>query len=139
MKTKRGNVEIIFMLIVIILLFVLTFSVYILYIQITTYVIPVKQDIFYIVQNAYLSLNKDGLEYSDYEINNYNLTKRVNEILKLNYPKCELKTIYYIKSSNRVHVQVCVNIKPIILSGYIGDLKLNITDNIKLKMMEVKK
>lgn len=138
MRKNKGSIEIIFLLVILIVLLILTFCVYILYIQITTYIVPIKQDIFYIVQNAYFSLNNECLEYNDYEVDNNNLKSRVSEILLINYPESKLEKIYYNSQENTVDIEMSVVVEPMILKNYIGNIKLKIKDTIKLKMMEVK-
>ena len=138
-KNKKGSIEIIFLFIIVTILIIITFCIYILYIQITTQVTPIKQDMFYIVQNAYFSLNKESLEYNDYKIDNYKLYNKVNDILISNHPEVTLEKIYYYSIENCVYVEITVIVKPIVFKDYIGNIKLKIKDTIKLKMMDVKK
>lgn len=139
MNKKSGHVEIIFLMLFITIIIVLVFSIYILYTQIVTNITPIKQDLFYIVQNSYLSLNKNDLEYNEYSIDNSTLEERVGKVLENNHSNCKLESISYDINSNIVHVRIVINIEPIILNNYIGNLQLFIEDDIKLKMMEVSK
>lgn len=137
LNKKIGNIEIVFMLFLFMIMMILSFIIYMLYTQIMTYVLPPKQDLFYIVQNAYLSLNKNELEYNYYEIDENTLRQKVEQILSLNYTYCKLDNIIYYKDQNKVFVEITVFIEPIILKDYLGNFKLKIKDIIKLKMMEV--
>lgn len=138
MKNRKGSIEIVFLTFIICIFIILSFIVYILYVQITTYVIPIKQDLFYIVQNSYFSLNQNKLEYEDYIVNNNELRKRVHKILSINHPEVILSNIYYNYNNNKIYVEIIINIKPIVLGEYIKNIKIKIKDTIKLKMMEVK-
>ena len=138
MKRKTGNVEIIFLMFIITVLIIFSFVIYVLYVQITTYIIPIKQDVFYIVQNSYLALNQNNLEYDDYVINSNELEHKVNVILKKNHPEAKVITILYDYNKNKVYIEIVINIKPIVLGDYIGNMNIKIKDEIKLKMMEVK-
>lgn len=139
MNKKNGHIEIIFLLFILIIMSIFIFSLYILHTQIATSIIPIKQDLFYIVQNSYLSLQESNLEYNQYIIDNALLKERVGSILEKNYSNCRLENISYDLNNNSVHVEVIASIKPVILDGYIGNLNLNIKDDVKLKMMEVSK
>lgn len=137
-KTKKGNIEIVFLLLLFTLLVIMSFCIYILQIQVATYVLPPKQDLFYIVQNAYLSLDSGKLEYNQYDMDEQALKQRVEEILYLNYHYCHLDQISYNQSEKTVDIEISVDIEPIVLKNYIGSLKRKIKDTIKLKTMEVK-
>lgn len=135
---KKGNVEILFLTLIVFFLMVVFSVLYILYVQINTFVYPIKQDLFYIVQNAYLSLNKDELSYYNYDIDEYVLNDKVAQIIKLNYDDVNLESLRYNKNTKNVEVIVNIKIKSIVLSNKIGNINLKVKDNIKLKMMEVK-
>jgi len=137
-NNKKGNAEIVFLVFVVTILIIFLFIIYILYIQITTYIIPIKQDLFYIVQNSYFALNQIKLEYQDYYINEGELKGKIYSILKTNYPKARINYVKYDYNVNKVRIEVIVPIKPVILQDYIGDINFKIRDNIKLKTMEVK-
>lgn len=134
---KKGNIEILFLTVLIFCIIIIISITYILYIQINTFVYPIKQDLFYIVQNSYMSLNKEKLSYYEYDINQEILNEKVSKIIKLNYNNVDLEYLKYNKESGNVEIVVVVEIKPFVLSSQIGNIKLKIKDNIKLKMMEV--
>lgn len=138
MRKTSGNVEIIFLMFIFSILIIVSFILYTIYVQINTYIIPIKQDLFYIVQNSYFSLSQSNLEYNDYAVDNNKLKDRVSKILKLNYPNVTLNNINYNYSENKVYVEVIVNVNPVVLSNYIGNIKIKMKDVVKLKMLEVK-
>lgn len=137
-KEKKGTIEILAISIMMLVFIIVFVSVYLLYLQINTYVYPIKEDIYYIVQNSFLSLNKEELAYANYSIDEELMFKKVNTILKLNYKDVELKKLKYDKNDNYVDVEMIINIKPVIMRDTIGDIKLNIKDKVKIKLMEVK-
>lgn len=137
LQFKRGSIETFFIAILFILMIIAMSVIYILYIQINTYIYPIKQDIFYIVQNAYMSLNKEKLSYYEYDINEFELNERITELMNLNYNNVNVEKIEYNENSNEIEIIVLVNFKPILLTNQIGNVKLRIKDTIKLKMMEV--
>lgn len=137
MKNKKGYVELIFLMLATLLIITITFCGYMIYVQITTYFIPLKQDLFYIVQNAYFSLNKDNLEYNEYLVDNNLLFNRIDTVLKSNYNNCSLYSIKYNNINNSIDLTISVNMEPVVLKTIIGKLKFKINDNIKLKTLEV--
>lgn len=137
-KKKQGEIEIIAISIIMLILIIMFISVYLLYLQINSYVYPIKEDIYYIVQNSFLSLDKEELAYANYHIDEDIMFKKVNTILKLNYKEVELKSLKYDKNTNYINVEIFINIKPIIMEKSIGNFKLILKDKIKIKLMEVK-
>jgi len=134
---KKGSVELLFLTILFFFIIILTSVTYILYVQINAFVYPIKQDLFYIVQNSYMSLDKEKLSYYEYDIDQEVLNEKVSKIIKLNYNNVDLEDLKYNKESGNVEIVVVINIKPLVLSSQIGNIKLKIKDTIKLKMMEV--
>lgn len=127
-----------FLMILIIFMLTLSFGIYLLYTQITSYVIPPMQDIFYIVQNSYFSLNKDDLSYNMYTVDSNILRNKVENILKKNYSYCSLDDINFDKNQKKVYVKINIKIEPVFLKNYIGNINLKYKDVVKLKNMEVK-
>ncbi len=137
---KKGNIEITFLTILIFAFIVILMVVYVIYVQINTMVYPIKQDLFYIVQNAYLSMNKDELAYYVYNVDNNLLKEKVEEIIKFNYPNKDIcvKNIYYDTNNNEVNIKLEYKLKPLLLEDLIGDIDLTLNEKVKLKMMEVR-
>ncbi len=137
-KFKKGNIEVFFITILFMILIISISVIYILYIQINTYIYPIKQDVFYIVQNSYMSLNKEKLSYYEYDVDAEELNQRIKNLIELNYDNVEIEKINYNGDINKIEITILVNIKPILLTNQIGNINLKINDTIKLKMMEVK-
>lgn len=137
-KFKKGNIEVFFITILFMILIISISVIYILYIQINTYIYPIKQDVFYIVQNSYMSLNKEKLSYYEYDVDAEELNQRIKNLIELNYDNVEIEKINYNVDLNKIEITISVNIKPILLTNQIGNINLKINDTIKLKMMEVK-
>lgn len=139
-KSKRGNVEIIFLTIFVVILLIILSATYICYLQINSIIYPIKQDLFYIVQNSYFSLDKEELSYSNYEINEVELRMKIDRIISLNYPNKNVKieNVSFNKLTETVDIEIEIILRPIILSNKIGSLKIFMVDKIKLKNMEVK-
>lgn len=138
-KNKKGNIEIIFLTCFILATFIILSSIYILYVQINSIIYPIKQDIFYIVQNAYFSINKDKLAYYVYSVDEKILKSKIEELIKLNYPNknIEISEISYNNDKNTVDIELTLKMDPLILKEKINKISINIKDSIKLKMMEV--
>ncbi len=136
---KRGSLEISVLTLVILIFVLIMFCIYVLYIQINCYIYPIKQDLFYIVQNSYFSLDKSNLKYYNYVIDETDMYYNIQNILTLNYNgKVNLNSISYDEGTNYVNISVEVRVTPLVLSDIIGDkFTLIIQDRIKLKMMEV--
>ena len=137
-KFKKGNIEVFFITILFMILIISISVIYILYIQINTYIYPIKQDVFYIVQNSYMSLNKEKLSYYEYDVDVEELNQRIKNLIELNYDNVEIEKINYNGDLNKIEVTILVNFNPILLTNQIGNVNLRINDTIKLKMMEVK-
>ncbi len=136
-KRKKGSVEIIALCVMMLILIIIFISIYLLYLQINTYVYPIKEDIYYIVQNSFLSLSKEELAYSNYFVDEELMFKKVDTILKLNHKEAELKSLKYNVDNNYVDVEIVINIKPVIMYKKIGNIKLKLNDRVKIKLMEV--
>lgn len=140
MNKKRGNILFIMVFIGFVLIILILMQVYILYIQINSFVYPIKQNIFYIVQNTYFSIDKESLKYYDYKVNEDLMIKKINSIIKLNYNNCvSINDIKYDYLKNEIKINYTVHFSPIVFKNIIGKTKdINFEDNIKLKNMEVK-
>lgn len=136
-KKNLGNVEILFVTFFIIVLISSVCVFYILYTQINYSIYPIKQDLFYIVQNAYFSFDNKELGYYNYSINEEMLKEKIMFLLYKNHNGVCLESLKYDNSKNVVVIKVSVKIKPIILSSIIGDKIIVINEEVKLKNMEV--
>lgn len=137
---KKGNMLIITIFVIIIVFLLILSSCLLIYFQINGQVYKIKQDIFYVVQNSQMSLNKAELSYSNYQIDENILKNRVNEILKLNNSNLDINIINldYNQNTNYVYVKLAIKIKPIINNNFINNINITLNESIKLKIMEVK-
>lgn len=140
MNSKKGNIEIIFLILIILFILLIMCIIFILYIQINSNIYVIKNDLFYIVQNAYFSLNSEELAYNNYDINNDKLNRDIQYLLNLNFPnnKIVYNSIIYDQNDNFVIIDLDLIIEPLILKDIIESFRVNIKDKIKLKLMEVK-
>lgn len=134
---KKGSIEIIFVSFFVICLLLIFSTIFLLYTQINSSVYRIKQDISYIVQNAYMSFNNDELAYFNYVINEDELKSRVNTLITKNYTNVELQNLYYDKNNNVINIEVLIKVKPVIFSSVIGDINLTVKDGVKLKLMDI--
>ncbi|MDF2865830.1 MAG: hypothetical protein K0R72_648 [Clostridia bacterium] len=140
MKNRRGSIEIVVLTLVIIFIFIILTAIFLLHIQINSCIYNVKSDLFYIAQNAYIAANYNELSYANYEFDNILLNEKIVYLLKLNHPnyKFTINEIKYEYKEKSVLIDINILVEPIILNNLIGNINLNIRDNFKLKLMEVK-
>ncbi|MEG2646245.1 MAG: hypothetical protein RSA08_04375 [Clostridia bacterium] len=136
---KKGNIEIIALTFFVLVILIIIFLFFSLYIQINSFIYPIKQDLFYIVQNAAISMNEKELSYYNYLVDENTLKKKIEKIIEKNYgAKVKLSEISYDKQDNKVNIEVYVIVDPIVLNKVIKPFKLKIKDEVKLKLLEIK-
>jgi len=138
--SKRGNGIIIVMIFIFLLFFILSMiSFYILHFESNLIIDKVKQDVFYIVQNAFFSINKNDFKYYSYKIDENLMKQRINSLIYLNYnDKVKVNSIKYDYAKNMVYIHYEIEFEPVVFKNDIGNRKITLEDNIKLKSMEVK-
>lgn len=136
---NKGNAYILFITITFSITILFFLIIFMLFMQINNQVYKLKQDVFYIVQNSYFSLNQESFSYSDYIIDNKELFEKVNYIMQKNNPDGNVKIIsmYYDYKKNKVNISYALKLKPVVLGDIIKDININFNDDIKLKGMEV--
>lgn len=85
LNAKRGNILVISMFVVIILLLIIISYIFITYTCLLSDIMALKTDLFYICQNALLSLNYNDFALNKYTIDYEMLQKNINNLLYLNY------------------------------------------------------
>lgn len=140
MNRKRGSIEIFILAMIIIFTCIILSAIFLLYIQINSVIYSIKSDLFYIAQNGYIAADYKELAYSNYKIDNKILEEKITELIRLNHPnyKIDINNIAYNQSTNNIIMDIDLVIEPIVLRKIIGDITLNIRENVKLKLMEVK-
>ena len=136
---NKGNAYILFITITFSITILFFLIIFMLFMQINNQVYKLKQDVLYIVQNSYFSLNQESFSYSDYIIDNKELFEKVNYIMQKNNPDGNVKIIsmYYDYKKNKVNISYTLKLKPVVLGDIIKDININFNDDIKLKGMEV--
>ena len=134
---KQGNIEVIFLVIIFLIFIVILMIIYFLYMQINIQIFPLKQDIFFIVQNAYFSINMEELAYNNYLVDEVILKDKIQNLISINYNNVFIEKLSYDKYVNKVKINLKVDIYPIILEKFIGKFSVNIYDEVKLKTMDV--
>lgn len=134
---KRGNIEVIFLVVIFLIFIVILMIIYFLYMQINIQIFPLKQDIFFIVQNAYFSINMEELAYNNYLVDEVILKNKIQNLISINYNNVFIEKLSYDKYVNKVKINLKVDIYPIILEKFIGKFSVNIYDEVKLKTMDV--
>ncbi|MEG1141229.1 MAG: hypothetical protein RSE41_02020 [Clostridia bacterium] len=135
---KKGNIEITVLSLFAIVLVILISCVLLLYTEINNTILAVKNDLFYISQNAYFAMDSSEIVYNNYVVDNSKLNEIVSSLIKLNYPNNDITLNKIEYKDKKVYVDLNIKLKPVVLSSIIGDINLNIKDEIKLTMMEVK-
>ena len=138
---KKGNSIIIVMIFIFLIVFILSMlAFYLLYYQSNLIISKVRQDMFYIVQNTSFSINKNNFKYYNYEIDENLMKQKINTLINLNYNgKVTINNIIYDYSKNAVNISYTIHFKPVVFTSIIGNTKdINLSDQIKIKSMEVK-
>lgn len=112
-------------------------AIYFLYMQINLQVYPIKQDIFYIVQNSYFAINIEELAYNNYIVDESVLKDKIQSLIGINYSNVVIENLIYDKNINKIKIELKIEISPIILKKYIGNINITVYDEIKLKTMDV--
>lgn len=82
---KNGNIVLSIFPMFVILVIASLFIVIVIYSQIIIGIINIKSDIFYIVQNSIIKLNKDELSYGKYVIDEKALKEQISSLILKNY------------------------------------------------------
>lgn len=135
---KKGGIELIIVSMMVTILIIFVVSICLLYIQINTYVYPIKEDIYYIVQNSFVVINKYELAYGDYVFDDKLMFEKVDLLISLNHKEAKLLKLNYNKNTNYVDVEVNLKVKPIILQNLLGEIDLKLKDRVKVKLMDVR-
>lgn len=134
---KKGNIEVTFLSMIFVFLIIVLMTVYFLHMQINLQIYPIKQDIFYIVQNSYFSMDINELAFNNYVVDEKILKEKIQNLININYDNVVIEQLEFDKSIKKVKIKLKVSVSPIILKNYIGDINIIIYDEIKLKTMDV--
>ena len=134
---KKGNIEVTFLSMIFVFLIIVLMTVYFLHMQINLQIYPIKQDIFYIVQNSYFSMDINELAFNNYVVDEKILKEKIQNLININYDNVVIEQLEFDKNIKKVKIKLKVSVSPIILKNYIGDINIIIYDEIKLKTMGV--
>lgn len=134
---KKGNIEVTFLSMIFVFLIIVLMIVYFLHMQINLQIYPIKQDIFYIVQNSYFSMDINELAFNNYVVDEKILKEKIQNLININYDNVVIEQLEFDKNIKKVKIKLKVSVSPIILKNYIGDINIIIYDEIKLKTMDV--
>ena len=134
---KKGNIEVTFLSMIFVFLIIVLMTVYFLHMQINLQIYPIKQDIFYIVQNSYFSMDINELAFNNYIENEKILKEKIQNLININYDNVVIEQLEFDKNIKKVKIKLKVSVSPIILKNYIGDINIMVYDEIKLKTMDV--
>ena len=134
---KKGNIEVTFLSMIFVFLIIVLMTVYFLHMQINLQIYPIKQDIFYIVQNSYFSMDINELAFNNYVVDEKILKEKIQNLININYDNVVIEQLEFDKKIKKVKIKLKVSVSPIILKNYIGDINIMVYDEIKLKTMDV--
>ena len=136
-RNRKGSIELLCFTLLICTWIILV-SVYVmLNIQINAQIYPIKQDLFFFVQNAYFAFHQQSLEYENYSVEQAVLQQKIIHLISEKYTEVEVTKLYWDASQKQVKIQLIVKIRPVILSKMIGEIPVIVTEEVKLKMMDV--
>lgn len=134
---KKGSIEILCLTLFMTIMILITGTLYFLYMQINGQVISIRKDIFYIVQNAFFSLQSEELAYENYVIDQTVLTERIATLITKSYHQVKIEEIQYNEREKKVEITLQMTVTPVLLSSKIGKIPLLLHEKIKLRNMEV--
>lgn len=139
-KTKQGNMVIAVGLIVLVLIFGVTF---LLYYQINIITESIRQDLFYVSNSSLLSFDTSDLAYAKYTVD-VNKTKEIMEyLLNKNYQNSAVKEIkitnldiIYEKDKVRLDTEIKVKFKSVITIGGKDEHEFKMEEQVKITLLE---
>ena len=135
---KKGFSSILSILSIAITIIVVIITLFIMYIfQINFEIYKVKKDLFYIVQNVYISLDQNEIIYNNYSFNIEKMEEKIQLLINENLNNSEnvkIENLSY--ENNYINIKLSISINPII--NIFDKTKIIIEDKIKIKLLEVK-
>ena len=139
-KNKQGNMIIAVGLIVLVLIFAVTF---LLYYQVNIITESIRQDLFYVSNSSLLSFNTSDLAYGKYTVD-VNKTKKIMEyLLNKNYQNGSVKDIkitnldvIYEQDKVRLDAEIKVKFKSVITIGGKNEHEFKMKEQVKIALLE---
>ncbi len=138
---KKGIINICFIFFGIIIILIITF-VYILYFQVGTITKHIKSELYYTLMNGVIELDKEELSYSKYNINNFELEKRLekwaDEIAKgkMNVQRVEIVEVLTDALVDMAKIKVKLKVTFVPLIKIRGELTFDLQDEIDLMLLK---
>ena len=119
------------------ILFLIIFSIVIIYFQVFIKVKYIEQDLKFIVKNqAVLNADKELLKLNVYRFNIENMKSSIEENLQIKYSNLTVFDIKYKEDDNSFYISLDYEIFPTILFNN-KKVKLRLNKKVKFKLMEV--
>ncbi len=137
---KKGSLLLTYVVaLFIVVLIIIIFVIFAFQISISSKILTIRKDLFYISQNCFMAFDKTALEYNEYIMDNTKMKEIVSDIIFKNYDgTVTLKDVSYDKNTNEVKISVNIKISPIIKTNYINEVIVPLEEKYKLKLMEGK-
>ena len=133
---KKGSILIFSIYLGILIIILLISFLIILYIQLNTQILVLKEDIYYIVQDVISNKYFYDFSYFEFNIDNERIKNDINDVLNERNVTAKILNIVYDKKENVFLLDMKMLIKPIVFEDYIKEYKYNIKEKIKFKIME---
>ena len=136
---KRGIILISYILLIFSIVMILYIFAFVIFkFQVTTKILSIRKDLFYISQNSVMALDKELLSYNEYNMDKHMLEELITKLIKNNYGnKVQLRNVEYNYKTNEITIEIDLLIKPIFSFGIIKEQKISLKETSKLKLMEV--
>lgn len=139
-KNKQGNMVIAVGLIVLVLIFAVTF---LLYYQINIITESIRQDLFYVSNSSLLSFDRSDLAYGKYTVD-VNKTKEIMEdLLNKNYQNGSVKEIKitnldvtYGQDKVKLDTEIKVKFRSVITIGGNNEHEFKMKEQVKIALLE---
>lgn len=142
---KQGNVFISVGIIILVIIFVITF---LLYCQVNIVIENVRQDLFYASNNALLSFDAQELSYNKYMIDEAKIKQIIESILNKNYAqteggitKIQVIQLDILNEQDKVNIkiQVEVNFESVINIAGKNEHSFKMYEDIRISLLEYSK
>lgn len=139
-KNKQGNMIIAVGLIVLVLIFAITF---LLYYQVNIITESIRQDLFYVSNSSLLSFDTSDLAYGKYTVDE-NKTKEIMEyLLNKNYQNGSVKEIkitnldvIYEQDKVILDTEIKVKFKSVVIIGRKNEHEFKMKEQVKIALLE---
>lgn len=139
-KNKQGNMVIAVGLIVLVLIFAVTF---LLYYQVNIITESIRQDLFYVSNSSLLSFDTSDLAYGKYTVDETKTKEIMENLLNKNYQNGSVKEIKitnldiaYEQDKVRLDTEIKVKFKSVITIGGKNEHEFKMKEQVKIALLE---